>query len=226
MSTPITKRAWLPPERAYEQEIVRWIGTPQEVEDWFVRDLRKSDIPDDYLIRFHDMLKRVTKTILVGPRTEACFITFVIRFGISILRDEKAVVLKSIITRPCAERQGFARIVIFHLMRICYAVNYDLILDEPSIEMIRLLETAFDRQTVHKLDLSGTNRPTRVDLSHGRHLGNPWVVLSDTLPNRLCFEPTSLFLHDWAPPSVPYLRPECFPSAGELNNGPAAKRAR
>ena len=160
----------------------------------------------------------MTKTILVGPTQE-------IRFSISILRDEKAVVLKSIITRPCAERQGFARIVIFHLMRICYAVNYDLILDEPSIEMIRLLETAFDRQTVHKLDLSWTNRPTRVELSHGRHLGNPWVVLSDTLPSRLCFEP-SLFLHDWAPPSVPYLRPEFFTSAGELNNWPAAKRAR
>ena len=66
---------------------------------------------------------------------------------------------------------------------ICYAVNYDMILDEPSSEMVRLLETAFDRQTVHKLDLSGTNRPIHVELSHGRHLGNPWVVLSDTLQN-------------------------------------------
>ena len=60
MSAP-QQRAWIPPDRDYDPEIVRWIGTPEQVEDWFVRDLRKSDIPDDYLIQFHEMLKRVTK---------------------------------------------------------------------------------------------------------------------------------------------------------------------
>ena len=223
MSTP-TKRAWLPPERAYEQEIVRWIGTPQQVEDWFVRDLRRSDIPADYLIQLHETLKRATKTVLVGHKTDACFRPWVIRFGISIRRDQKAVVLKSIITRPCAERHGFARIVIFHLMRICYAANYDLIIEEPSREMLRLLETAFDARTVHALDVSGTDRPIRVELSHSRHLGNPWVVLSDALRSRLWFEPP-VILHDWAPPAEPHLRSEGFPSANELNNGPEAKRA-
>ena len=117
-----------------------------------------------------------SKTILVGARTEACFITCVICFCISILHDKKAVVFKSIITRPYAERQGFARFVIFHLMSICDTVNYGLILDEPSSE-------TFDRQTVHKLDLSGTNCSIRVELSQNKYLGNPWVVLSDTLHN-------------------------------------------
>ena len=216
MSVP-QQRAWLPPDRDYDPEIVRWIGTPQQVKDWFVKDLKKSEIPADYLDQSHLILNQVTTAVL-GRRAKAYFLTWVIRFSILILHDAKAVVLKSIITRPCAERQGFARIVIFHLMRICYAVDYDLILDEPFRAIVTLLETVFDRQAVHKLDLGETNRPISIELSQSRHLGNPRVVLSDTLRSRLWFEPSDPV--DWALPLVPHLRPECFPSASELNYGP------
>ena len=219
MSAP-QQRAWIPPDRDYDPEIVRWIGTPEQVEDWFVRDLRTSEIPDDYLDQFHEMLNQLTTAVL-SRRTKASFLTWIIRFSILISHDQKAVVLKSIITRPCAEGRGFARIVMFHLMRICYAADYNLILDQPSTAVIRMLETVFDRQTVHKLDWGETNRPIRVELSQRRHLGNPWVVLSDTLRNSLWFEEPSVLL-DWAPPAVPHLRPERFPSAHELNYGPHA----
>ena len=219
MSVP-QQRAWIPPDREYDPEIVRWIGTPEHVEDSFVRDLTTNKIPNDYLDQFHEMLNRLTAVVL-GRKTKASFLTWVIRFSILISHDQKAVVLKSIITRPCAERRGFARIVIFHVMRICYAVDYDLILDQPSTAVIRMLETVFDRRTVHEFDWGETNRPLRVELPQRRYLGNPWVVLSDTLRDSLWFEEPSVPL-DWEPPAVPHLKPECFPSAHELNYGPRA----
>ena len=221
-SPPVKKKmsqnyAWIPPDRVYEQEIVRWIGTPQRVEERFVKLLGTRWIPENYLNDFELMLERVTDMIL-GDEIEAHFHTWVILLDIVILRDEgRTVILKNVITRPCAERKGFTRIVLFHLMRICYAADYDLTVDQPSLDMIRLLETVFDRRTVHDLDLGESNRPIRVELSHRRHLSNPWVALSISLRRRLRFEQP---LSDYAPPPVPHLLPEGFPTAQELNFGP------
>ena len=83
-------------------------------------------IPENYLNDFELMLERVTDMIL-GDEVEAHFHTWVLLLEIDILRDEgRTVILKNVITRPCAERKGFTRIVLFHLMRICYAADYDL----------------------------------------------------------------------------------------------------
>ena len=212
--------AYVPPNRVYNQEIIKWIGDPLKVELDFVKRLRTHIIPDDYLKSFEAMLQNLTDEILHGTGDKAQFLTWVNLFEIIILRDmdDKTVIVRHIITRPCAERKGFTRIILFHIMRVCYAADYELVADQPSLEMVRLLESAFDSGIVHEFDLGNTNRPFRVNLRH-RLLSNPWVALPEDLRDKLVFDNTQAD-DDLAPPSIPHLRPEYFPTARELNGGP------
>ena len=174
-------------------------------------------IPEDYIKGFDGMLQRMI-TKIFSTEGKAALVTWVISLDIIVLREERAVILKTIITRPCAERRGFARIALFHLMRVCYAADYDLIVDEPSLEMLRLLETAFNQQTIHDMDLGDSGRPIRVNLCHRQHLGNPWILLRHGLSEKVWFEHPGMD-HDYDLPTL-HLRPECFPTARYLNHGP------
>ena len=207
-------RAFVPPNNTEyaEPKIARWLGSRTAVEARFAKEVG-SIIPDNYLDRFEAWLNRWS---FAGPFRY----THVIMCNATVYEEDSVFELKSVFTRPCAERCGFLQLLILQVLRYCHYHGYDLYIEFPSRDTVAALRRYLPDSVVYD-KVMHTGDILRVDIEHWRIIGL-LEKASKALASRVLFLGNNNNADDdLAPPPPIRCRRETFPSAHALNFGPA-----
>ena len=136
-----TLQAYVPPSVRYPQEVIDWIGNPQSIEDEFTRMTKTKTIPETYLADVQLQFQRIQQSIVNGTlHGSHSHVLFAYIFSYP---DMKRIVLAVTYTRPCAEGNGFIRLLLYQIARVAYATGCDIHIDEPSKAMQKILTSTF-----------------------------------------------------------------------------------
>jgi hypothetical protein len=143
--------AYVDPRAKHEDAVVDgWIGTPSEVELRFDRGHAKgSEIPENYLDIFesdlNELLPKLNGASADDKRKKRNIVIEGQLFYLSISIDINAytLVLKKIYLRPCAEKKGLFRIILFQIARCSSILNCDMFTECPLTPTVRVLKRAF-----------------------------------------------------------------------------------
>jgi hypothetical protein len=143
--------AYVDPIAKHEDAVVDgWIGTPSEVELRFDRGHAKgSEIPENYLDIFESDLNELHRKLngasAYDARKKGNIVIEGQLFYLSIYIDINAytLVLKKIYLRPCAEKKGLFRIILFQIARCSGILNCDMFTESPLTPTVRVLKRAF-----------------------------------------------------------------------------------
>jgi hypothetical protein len=143
--------AYVDPAAKHEDAAVDgWIGNPSTVEWVFAYNFGKgSEIPEDYLDTFeselHDLFLKINgqspDETLIRRNVEIKGQLFYVKVNVDI--NPFRIVLTKIYLRPCAEKKGLFRILLFHIARCCSMLNCDMFIECPLKPTVRVLQRAF-----------------------------------------------------------------------------------
>lgn len=141
--------AYVDPEAKHEDESVDgWIGNPSDVERLFAEAFG-SNISENYLDVFANDLDKL-KIIINGESSqessqERKFEIYGELFFVSIYVDINSfrLILKQIYLRPCAEKKGLFRVILFQIVRCAAALRCDIFVEHSLKPTIRVLKKAF-----------------------------------------------------------------------------------
>jgi len=139
--------AHVPPGRRYDAATEAWIGTPARVERMFVEALGTEVIPENYIDDFWGALHEIENKIASQQDCEFTVTTWVIRITIECSDQERSIAVVSLVTRPCAERRGFAATVLSELIGVAWRLGYKLFVEHPMPNMVELLKKHFGLTT-------------------------------------------------------------------------------
>lgn len=221
---PFTK-AYVEDGARYEDSDVKWwLGTPKQVELNRFEYHHGSMIPDDYLTVFKNDLRRLTEMMMNEDNTNKIIhiksMLFQIKFCVDTQRD--LVILKEIVIRPCAEKRGFFRIILYQFIRVCLRLACDFYVESPYAATKSVLSRAFGPVL---------ERFTKV-INHGGIIDemenyikidcNDLVVMDLGERLNLVTEEKSNDLLEFRPFPEIHCIPTKFPSANIMNFGPRA----
>jgi len=134
-------QAHVPSKVKYSPQVTRWLdGGPKEQEELFA-SFKGSVIPEDYLVSVEDQLANIQSCILSGMLFNE-FSHVVFGYIFSYPRMTR-VVFAITYVRPCAERCGFSRLLLYQTARVAYATGCDMHIDDPYPAMLVILYRAF-----------------------------------------------------------------------------------
>lgn len=125
-------------EREYADDLVRaWLGTPAKVEGEFQASCGRADVPPDYLAQLEARLRQVHGLCgaTFAAEDAACeqewsLRAAVLNLVVAAAAPPRALTLKVIVIRPCAEGFGLFRVVLNELARIAAHWGADLVLHD------------------------------------------------------------------------------------------------
>lgn len=242
-------RAYVEPGSVYDDpDVINWIKSPQFLEKRFqnwhgkgglINDSYVEDFQEDMeeLLRQMDATNRprglhsIVQGLEYQDENTFTFVTQIFYVKILTNLPEHKVILKEIYLRPCAEKRGFFRMILFQLARYCAHNHCDMFVESPFQRTSSVLQKAFNPYlyTVDGLDeedpeyyMVKREDCTRLDL--GRCFGltpsdppkpNHDLLLSDS------FNTVKYDQFNMVPPlKLNKSNTKAFPPASFLNYGP------
>ena len=120
-----------------------WLVSPSQVEESRFKFYHGPQIPNDYLNLFQNDMTRLWQLMSANDKKVIKFSAMLFHLVILIDRSRCMVMLKQIVIRPCAERRGFFRIILYQIIRACLALFCDLYVESPFAATTAVLTKAF-----------------------------------------------------------------------------------
>ena len=207
-------QARVPPTVTYSPEVIEWLGSPEDMEAEFA-DIKTDKIPDDYLKDVEKQFENIGSDIvngeLYGSHSHVIF-----GYIFSYPRIQR-VVLAVTYVRPCAEKCGFLRLLLYQIARVAYAKGFDMHIDAPYPAMLQILTKAFGvkdlQECAQEQNYVGGHRKgfkkQRYVVDHADLEG---AITKLGVASLLSGTPAAY-------PSRLQLKRDAFPTADKLNNG-------
>jgi len=137
--------AYVDPRAKHEDAAVDdWIGSPSCVELTFDRTYGKgSEIPENYLEEFESDLNELRRIFNSDTVRNVVIKGQLFFLNVYIEINPFKLILKKIYLRPCAEKKGLFRIILFQLARCSGNLNCDFFIECPLTPTVRVLKRAF-----------------------------------------------------------------------------------
>jgi hypothetical protein len=212
----------------YYEDAQWWTGGPEEVEN----DFKAGGFPCvscGYLRELEDLFRLIREKAIKANASKSSQ-RFKVRNSVLVFEgvmdasaDSEGFIVTIMIMRPCCMGQGFARLMLYWMARMCYAFGVDMRIRAPTSYTTALIQKAFGNVT----DVS--ERHCYITLPHSclagayKHLGikPEWFIIEpkndldfDLLPEPPCLNRGSL------EQGYP------FPSYDDLSSGQAYNAAK
>jgi hypothetical protein len=139
---PITK-AYVNPSAVYESEkVTNWLVSPQVVEQIFAEKHGES-IPMHYIELFENDMKQLSDHIRDYRPGVFSIFTEILSMSMYVDKPKRIIMLKAIFLRPCAEKYGFFRIILYQISRCCILNQCDFYVETPFESTRRIMQKAF-----------------------------------------------------------------------------------
>jgi hypothetical protein len=136
--------AYVDPKALYSDEkVVKWLKTPQHTEGRFAKCFGPN-IPSNYLDLFEEDMSSLYDKIDTVEQLIFTIDTHIFHIHMYIDKRKKTIMLKEIYIRPCAEKYGFFRIIMYQLARCCNRFVCDLYIETPYAATTAIMNELFE----------------------------------------------------------------------------------
>jgi hypothetical protein len=222
----IRTAAFVDTDIEYKTDQIRAFGTPQESEERFSKDYGFGDIiPDNYVSLFKNFLIEIDNRVFryaAGEKNAGgnikCHIAAVI---VNFEKSKDTFVLEEIEVRPCAQKIGISKLILWQIVKSCEASGCNFLVDFPVEQTRNILEGINAR-----FEGLFLQQPDRLRTTPDGFTYNPKARTSTLLYQNLHFlEPSHFkighFLrsHIGSSKEILYLKTDAFPTAHVMNYG-------
>jgi hypothetical protein len=209
----------------YKEDVQWWLESPENVEENFkVKGFPR--VSPEYLHELEGGFRHILEVAINANQSKdsLCFNVQnpVLKFNgvMDASPKSRGFSLKIMIMRPCCMGQGFARLMLYWMARVCYSFGMDMQIRSPSTYTWALIEKAFGAVTDLSLDYDHIRLPHSCLAGASHYLGiNPeWFIKHDNDAD-VDLVPTPPRLNVGTPE-----KPSPFPDAGDLSSGRAYAR--
>lgn len=134
----------------YAKDVQWWTGGPEDVEKDF-KDAGFPCVALNYLCELEDLFRLIREKTVKANTTKSSHV-FNVRNSVLLFNgvldataDSDGFVVSVMIMRPCCMGQGFARLMLYWMARMCHASKKNMMIRAPSSYTQALIDKAFGK---------------------------------------------------------------------------------
>ncbi len=115
----------------------------------FIKKLKKVEIPENYFADIQEFFKRMETKMIIDMKNSTDVPKEILICDVyqikSIVRRDNTVLFENISVRPCAWTQGFFRLLIWKIVKVCFQHELNLEIVDPRQRTVKHLKKSFPK---------------------------------------------------------------------------------